>query len=411
MHVCLVSPGHLSTNPRLVKEARTLKGAGHRVSIVCGRYLDSGIEADLSLAQELDPVTAVEFGPHAASWATYLRQGLFRKMATFALRSGLRTQALLEMAQHPAVRDLQRATALIRADLYIAHYVAALPAAAGAAQRHCAAYAFDAEDFHLGDLPDLPQHAFEKSLIKAIEGRYLPSAAFITAASPMIADAYAITYGVWPPVTVLNVFPRTNGPARPAASGAHRPNPTLYWFSQVIGPGRGLETALRAVPLARAPLHLHLRGTLAIGYEQTLRDLAATLGIADRLHLHAPIAPDALERDAVRFDLGYAGELPNSINRNMALTNKLFSYLTSGLPILASDIPAHRELAPQLGKAAELFVSGDPTSLAAAIDRCLASPEALTARRRHAWELGQNQFAWELEADKVIQLVQSCQQA
>ena len=334
-----------------------------------------------------------------------------RQLAARALCRIGWAQTCADAALNAMVPGLTKAARTIAADLYIAHYPGALPAAARAAQRHSALYAFDAEDFHLGDLPDLPEHIFDKKLIRRIEGRYLPSAAFITAASPMIADAYVETYGVLPPVTVLNVFPRTNGPARPTASGAHRPNPTLYWFSQVIGPGRGLETALRAVPLARAPLHLHLRGTLAIGYEQTLRDLAATLGIADRLHLHALIAPDALERDAVRFDLGYAGELPNSINRNMALTNKLFSYLTSGLPILASDIPAHRELAPQLGKAAELFVSGDPTSLAAAIDRCLASPEALTARRRHAWELGQNQFAWELEADKVIQLVQSCQQA
>ena len=404
MRICIITPGQLGSNPRVVKEANALCGAGHAVTVVCTRvaaFVEPRDQAVIATAQFT--VRRLPFDrPNA--W----RIARLRQMAARALcRIGF-ARTCADAALNAMVPGLTRAARAIAADLYIAHYPAALPAAARAAQRNGARYAFDAEDFHLGDLPDLPEHSFEKGLIKYVEGRYLPSAAFITAASPMIADAYAETYGVLPPVTVLNVFPRTNGPARPAASGAHRPNPTLYWFSQVIGPGRGLETALRAVPLARAPLHLHLRGTLAIGYEQTLRDLAATLGIADRLHLHAPIAPDALERDAVRFDLGYAGELPNSINRNMALTNKLFSYLTSGLPILASDIPAHRELVPQLGQAAELFVSGDPTSLAAAIDRCLASPEALAARRRHAWDLGQNQFAWELEADKVIQLVQSC---
>ena len=406
MRICIITPSQLGSNPRVVKEANALCGAGHAVTVVCTRvaaFVEPRDQAVISAAQFL--VRRLPFDrPNA--W----RIARLRQMAARALcRIGL-ARTCADAALNAMVPGLARAARAIAADLYIAHYPAALPAAARAAHRNGARYAFDAEDFHLGDLPDLPEHSFEKGLIKHVEGRYLPSAAFITAASPMIADAYAETYGVLPPATVLNVFPRTNAPARSTASGAHRPSPTLYWFSQVIGPERGLETALRALPLTRAPLHLHLRGTLAIGYEQTLRDLAAALGVANRLHLHAPIAPDALERDAVRFDLGYAGDLAETVNRGIALTNKLFSYLTSGLPILASDIPAHRELAPQLGQAAELFVSGDPTSLAAAIDRCLASREALAARRRQAWDLGQSQFAWELEADKVIQLVQSCQQ-
>ena len=404
MRICVVTPGQLGSNPRVVKEANALCGAGHVVTVICTRvaaFVEPRDQAVISAAQFT--VRRLSFDRPAA-W----RFARLQQMAARALcRMGL-AQKCADIALNAMVPKLMQAGQTIAADLYIAHYTAALPAAARAAKRHGALYAFDAEDFHLGDLPDLPEHRFEKELIRRIESRYLPSAAFITAASPMIADAYAATYEVAQPVTVLNVFPRTNGPAEPTASGAHRPSPTLYWFSQVIGPGRGLETALRALPLARTPFHLHLRGTLAFGYERTLRDLADALGVADRVHLHQPIAPDALELDAARFDLGYAGDLAETVNRGIALTNKLFSYLTSGLPVLASDIPAHIELAPKLGQAAELFVCGDPTSLAAAIDRCLANPEALAARRRHAWNLGQNQFAWELEAAKIVDLVQSC---
>lgn len=404
MRICIITPGQLGSNPRVVKEADVLCGAGHVVTVVCTRVAAFVEPRDQAV------ISAAHFTVRRLSFdrPTAWRFARLRQMAARALcRMGL-ARKCGDVALHAMVPKLQRAGQAIAADLYIAHYPAALPAAARAAKRHGALFAFDAEDFHLGDLPDLPEHRFEKELIRRIESRYLPAAAFITAASPMIAEAYAATYDVAQPVTVLNVFPRTNGPARPSASGTQRPSPTLYWFSQVIGPGRGLETALRALPLARTSFHLHLRGTLAVGYAHTLRELADALGVTDRLHLHQPIAPDALERDAVRFDLGYAGDLAETVNRSIALTNKLFSYLTSGLPVLVSDIPAHRELAPQLGQAGELFVSGDPTSLAAAIDRCLANPEALAARRRHAWSLGQNQFAWELEAAKIVNLVQSC---
>ena len=35
--LCLVSPGHPASNPRLVKEAAALHGAGYDVTVVCGR--------------------------------------------------------------------------------------------------------------------------------------------------------------------------------------------------------------------------------------------------------------------------------------------------------------------------------------------------------------------------------------
>ena len=134
----------------------------------------------------------------------------------------------------------------VKADLYIAHYPAALPAAAKSAARHGARYAFDAEDFHLGDLPDLPKHEHERRRLRAIEGAYLPRAAYVTAASPGIADAYVKGYGIKRPAVVLNVFPLSRAPASTTPRGTVEPGPSLYWFSQTIGPDRGLEAAVAA---------------------------------------------------------------------------------------------------------------------------------------------------------------------
>ena len=404
MRICIITPGQIGSNPRVVKEADALVAAGHCVTVICTKVARFVEPRDQSImARARFSVRRLPFDRPFARWVARVVQ----IAARYLCRKGLGSR--FEPAAHSVFASaLTRAAIAEPADLYIAHYVAALPAAAVAAQRHGAAYAFDAEDFHLGDLPDLPQNQFANSLIKRIEKRYLSSATFITAASPMIAAAYAETYGLPLPATVLNVFPRTNGPSAPTAAGSQRPGPTLYWFSQVIGPGRGLEAAVEALALVRVPLQLHLRGSPAAGYEHELRRLAASFGVADRLHLHRPIAPDALELDAARFDLGYAGELPHSLNRTIALTNKLFSYLTSGLPVVLSDIPAHRELAPKLGQAGEMFASGSAASLAAAIERHLAGRQGLAARRAQAWELGQTKFAWDNEAHKIVGLVQAC---
>ncbi len=405
MRVCLISPGHLSTNPRLVKEAHALQTAGHTVHVVCGRFKAWGTANDGPLAAEIGSVTSVPFGPVEASRRTYLRQSITRHVARSMVGFGLDSQSLVEAAHSPVVRDLAVAARTVHADLYIAHYVAALPAAAHAAARHGAAYAFDAEDFHLGDLPDAPEHALEKRIIHAIESRYLPGTAHITAASPLIAEAYAETYGIPHPTVILNVFPKANAPAAPTPRGTAEPGPSMYWFSQTIGPGRGLETAVEAIARAESRPHLYLRGTPAAGYAAHLLSFAARAGAADRLHFLDPAPPDQLERLGASYDLGYIGEADVTQSRLRALTNKLFSYLLGGVPSLATDIPAHRQLAPQLGEAMTLFSIGDAAALAVAIDQLLLDPQRLASARAQAWSLGQTRFNWDVEQVKVKSIV------
>ncbi len=405
--ICLVSPGHLSTNPRLVKEALALKSVGFEVAVVHGSFKVWGATADRPIAAEIGSTCAVPFGPVQAPRTTYLRQTLVRRAARALVGVGAFASPIVEAAHSPITADLAMETAQVRADLYVAHYVAALPAAARAAKQHGALYAFDAEDFHLGDLPDNPEHALEKRIIRAIEGRYLPGAAYGTAASPMIAEAYAETYGIPLPTTVLNVFPKRNAPTEPTPRGTAAPGPSLYWFSQTIGPGRGLETAIEAIARADCRPHLFLRGTPAGRYADELRRLAVQAGAGERLHFLDPAPPDQLERHGAAYDLGYVGELAETRNRQFAITNKVCSYLLGGVPSLASDIPAHRRIAPDLGPAMSLFPINDVAALAANLDALLLDPPRLAAARAHAWRLGQDRYNWEVEAPLFLERIQT----
>ena len=400
-NVCIISPGAIGSNPRVVKEANCFAVAGHKVTVVSIRTLD--------YVDALDGTILA-----AARWRSKrldFRSKRKRIVPSLVQRSALAVQRLVgvgygaEIAANPFTLALSAAALRVKADLYIAHYVAALPAAAHAAAHHGAAYAFDAEDFHLGDLPDAPEHALEKRIIRAIESRYLPGTAYMTAASPLIAEAYTETYGVPLPTVILNVFPKANAPAVPTPRGSAQPGPSLYWFSQTIGAGRGLETAVEAIARARSLPHLYLRGAPAAGYEAHLRSLAARMSVADRLHFLDPAPPEELERLGAAYDLGYAGELADTRNRQIALTNKLFSYLLGGVPSLATDIPAHRQLAPQLGEAMSLFPIGDATALAMAIDRLLLDPLRLAGARAHAWDLGQTRFNWDVEQARLTEIV------
>ncbi len=251
-HVCIITSGHLATNPRVVKEATALHGAGYKVSVVHGDYIPEARAIDASLAGDWMSMVAAPFGPRQASRPRYLLQTLQRRGARIAARAFPHSARQASLAGSAVSSGLSRAAANIRADLYIAHYLPALPAAAHAAARNNAVYAFDAEDFHIGDLPDEPGASFDRRLIRTVEGRYLPGTAYISAASPGIAAAYAETYGVNFPAVVLNTFPKAQAPAAPTAAGAAAPAPTLYWFSQTIGPDRGLECAVAAIAGSKA---------------------------------------------------------------------------------------------------------------------------------------------------------------
>ncbi len=402
--ICLVTPGHLATNPRLVKEADALHAAGYRVAVVAARFVGWADEADQEFAGRAWPVHRTTFGPLAPR-PVWLWQGGRRRLALAVFRAGLRGERIAEWAFHPAVGALARLARRIPADLYIAHNLAALPAAGRAALRQRALLGFDAEDYHLGEMPEGPQYETQRRLVRAIEGRWLPRCTHRTAAAPGIARALAATYGIAPPVVVRNVFPLTEAPTEPQAPSVS-PGPAVYWFSQTLGPGRGLEAAIRALAAAASRPHLYLRGNAAAGYPSVLDALARAVGVAERVHLLPPVRPGTLVRDAARFHAGLACEVPVSENRKHALTNKVFTYLLAGIPVLLSGTPAQAELAADLGAAAVLFPPDDAGALAQALDTLFLDAQRYRQGREAAWTLGRHRFNWEREQREFLASVE-----
>jgi glycosyltransferase involved in cell wall biosynthesis len=232
----------------------------------------------------------------------------------------------------------------------------------------------------------------------------LKDCAFLTAASPGIAEAYHAEYGLAPPQVLLNVFSRSEAPPAPTQRG-RQTRPSLYWFSQTIGPERGLEWAIEAIAKSVARPDLYLRGAVGDGYERQLRDLAQRLGVATQLHLLPPIAPERLMREIADYDVSYIGETGHTPNRQIALVNKLFASLTAGLPIVASDVPAHLQIVPECQGAMTIIRRGDTAALAGLLDDWLLAPDRLARAREAAWTLGQRRFNWELEQPKFLACV------
>ena len=392
-----------------MKEADALASEGFSVSVITARYSSWGIDTDSSCCSDhWRWVASLPFGP-LAPLRTRLRHAWVLQCARLLWRLGFRHHRVAAAAWHPLSGDLIRAAQACKADLYIAHYPAALPAAALAARMHRVDYAFDAEDFHLGDPPEQQRFHTQRALTRALESRWLPGACFTTAASPGIASAYASSYGIPQPIVVRNMFPLAQAPAGPTPCGSAQPGPTVYWFSQTIGPDRGLECAVRAIALAESNPHLYLRGFISDAYRQRLVTLARAEGVEERLHLLPPAPPEQMERLAAAYDLGLVAETGATPNRRIALTNKLFSYALAGLPAAISDIPAHFAYQAEVGEIVALFPTENPHGLAKVLDSLLGDSDGmqLCSLRQLAFGLCQSCLNWDKESRILIDLIRS----
>ena len=402
--VCLVTSGQPSTNPRLVKEADALAEAGYDVRVVAARFAAWADAADREFASRAWSLETVRFG-EVAPRALRLALALRRRVAGALSDRAPESVPLAARALHYVVPELAALVGKRPADLYIAHNLAALPAAAAAAQRHEARLTFDAEDFHRGELRDTPAQARTRRVVELVERTFIPRCDAVTAASDGIADAYADALGIDRPTTILNVFPLAErGTAvSPDALAAEVPDGarSLHWFSQTIGPGRGLEDAVRALPLLPDDVVLSLRGSWAAGYERELRAEAERLGVGGRVRSLGLCPPPEVVRRAAEHDVGLALEMGETVNRDLCVTNKLFTYLLAGLPFVATDTAGQRGVCAALPDATRLYRVGDPEGFAQAARALLDSPDAARAARQASAE----RYNWDVEKERFLDLV------
>jgi glycosyltransferase involved in cell wall biosynthesis len=406
--ICVLAPGQPSVDPRLVKEADALHEAGHEVQVVCAHYIDWADEPDRQLLKNRAWGCTYVGGEPNRSRGTYawtrLRHGLLRRAPGFwRLNNGFCCWAVSRV-----LPELQAAAMRIPADLYIGHYPAGLVAAVSAARRRGALAAFDAEDFETGSYPLGAGPGKMDRLIERFEREYLPQCSYVTAASPGIAEAYSTKYGIPLPTTILNVFPLAERPRELRAVPPDGPL-RLYWFSQTIALGRGLEDVVQAMgQLKGCNIELHVRGRWAPGHDTLLFELAASSGVRPRqVVAHEPGVPDQMACMAAECDVGLALEQPASQNRQICLTNKIFTYLLAGNAVIATATRGQQLIMETIGDAGFSYEPGDVNALARGLRLWYENRNILQKARQESWDWGTRRFNWDLEKKKLVQQVEA----
>jgi len=394
--VTIITAGHVSACPRMLKAADALVCAGHTVRFVSVNHTAWMTATDAEVVRSRRWTSAV-LDYDAVTAPSMRRRTGVRFKVTQALAAAMgpsRAPAAVAIRGYSRTHDeLVRLATAEPADLIYGGSTGALAAVAESAAALGVPYGIDFEDFHSGEASG-PGSDLTNALAARVEAHVISGARFATAGSPMIADEYASRYGVRP-IPIHNTFSIADGPAG-RADGPLR----LYWFSQTLGPQRGLEDVIRAAGDARVPVELHLRARAIPEYLASVRQLHASVAPQIELVLHDPASPDDMVKLAQPYDVGLACEEPHALNRQMCLTNKIFTYLAAGIPMLLSRTKAQARLEPSLGEAAFGYDIGDVAGLAKTLRR-LAGDAALRARARAAARAAaQRRWHWEHPEDR-----------
>ena len=396
--VALVTGSHVCNNPRAVKEATTLAEAGFHVEVF-GAWLDREAKArDLKMLADV----SWRFSPVLDVTKSETRRVGYR-VATKVGRLAFRYGGLANRWQLGyTVSALRAAVSSSHADLFIAHSEAGLAAVSGvvgAGRR----VGVDMEDWFSEDL--LPEARRERPLrwLRRLEGQVLRSSAHSSCPSRAMSNALAAEYSCQPPVVLYNAFPWSD---RQELDGVVKDRidprlPSIHWYSQTLGPGRGLEELTTALPHMKQQAEIHLRGNPAAGFVESL--LAnAPAAWRGRIAVHGVVSNAELLSRIAEHDIGFAGELRYCRSRDLTVTNKILQYLLAGVSVVASDTAGQREIALAAPGAVFLYPGGNPIELAAQLDRLLASREQMNAAKTAALRAAETSFCWEKYADGLV---------
>jgi len=395
--ILIITSGQPCRNPRPVKEATTLAQAGYDVTLLYARNHPPSLAADAALLKN---------APYRTHAIDLLDKTLGGRLRSWRLRSATKiSRSLNQFGLHlpqslGLALPLLAAAQKLPADLTIVHNEA--PHWVGtkllAINRRVAA---DIEDWHSEDL--LPHDRLQRplGLLRHIEKTLLHSAAYTSTTSQALADALYKRYGGRRPVVITNAFP-----LQPLTKLTPNDPPAFFWFSQTLGPGRGLEEFMVAWRETRHPSRLVLLGTPSPGYVCHLLNLLPTKRRTTVSFLPL-VSPDELPALIARHDIGLALEQSSIFSRDLTITNKILQYLNAGLGIVATPTTGQSEVLKHASNAGLLVNLHQTEEVTRQFDDLLRDRARLQSMRDHARAAAEQHYCWEREAPKLLSIVES----
>lgn len=379
-NVCMYVLGPARTDVRVLREATALVQAGYVVSIV-----DVESENRQPVVETLHDIRLQHILVSNSFLSTRFSRWSLLRAAQILLRSTLR---LIQT----------------RADIYHAHDVSGLLPCYIAAKLRRKPLVFDAHELPLGYMSIHSRWLL--ALLTHLMTYIIPRCTAAITVSGPIAQDMSERYHL-PEVTLIRNVPSYQVVPKSDRLRQHlglSANTRVALYQGGIQYNRSLDTLVRAAPFLDPDIVLVFMGPAEGSICSELEALIESEDVRNRVKILPPVPYEELLDWTASADIGLiVFALDESPSIRWCLPNKLFEYLMAGLPVLSSRLDAVAEVIStyDVGRIVESLA---PTAIASSIHTMLADTTALAAMHHNALHAAHNDFRWEKEGQKLVQL-------
>jgi len=348
----------ISTDQRVMKQAAVLRSLGCSVTVVCRRKADFNFASD-------------DF--RAYRFRFYINRG-----PLFYFIFNIRLLIFLLFKRY---------------DIYVANDLDTLLPNYIVSRLRRKPLVYDSHEYFTGQY-GLQERRFSYNTWKKIERCIVPRLRYMITVSDSIAELYNAEYGVSPEV-IRNAAYSSSGivPARLEEIGIKNNDFRLIIQGAGLNPGRGVPELLDAMKLVSG-VHLIIIGSGDA--LSTIKMKISSLGLNERVTLISQLPWREMMRYTIACDAGISLDKDTCINQKLSLPNKLFDYLSAGIPVIASPLPEVSKIIHEFncGVVAEAVT---PECISKAIIK-LRDNKELTAGMKESAKTASKVLNWERES-------------
>jgi glycosyltransferase involved in cell wall biosynthesis len=377
--ICMVVMNNFLSDTRVFKEAASLVSDGHRVTVIAMKTPQA------AAYEEMAGFSVNRIHLRTRRWPKWLVVQLFK---------------YLEFV----VKVLQKAWRY-RPDVVHAHDFPALPIAWLAARLTRARLVYDTHEFWLGQGRHFYATRPGKWFVRQVEGALARRAEAVITINPTISEQLSKIHGIPRPVVLMNVQPLGDPPQSDKLRSllGVDANTRIVIYAASFQPQRGLEQLIESTQYLGEDTLLVLMGPDRMGGR--LQNYAREHGRPSAVHFLPPVPQEKVAAYVASADIGVIPSQSTCLNSHYGLGNKIFHYISAGVPIAVSDQPERKRIVQEYG-VGTTFNASDPQNIAQKISQVLQDPAMCQQMRQRARQAHQTELNWEKEVQKLHQVYQ-----
>ncbi|MBS1774577.1 MAG: hypothetical protein JST82_17100 [Bacteroidetes bacterium] len=400
--ILFVTNVNLAANPRCLKEIRATYNQGAEITVVKFVFDNWSNNYEQEIEAELSNVNWIKLSAYRKPLMPWLQATFINQLAKQIIKFSGSAKWIAYSLDKRSYLLSKKLNMLSKSfDWVIAHNPGALWPAYQYADNNNVNLGIDIEDYHPGEYNSESYTSNMVALMKKVND----NASYLTAASPKILEYTINNTGYSGKAAVVNnVFSLKQQPSFQNLEIKEGKPIKLFWFSQHIDMDRGLQDIVGAMNLITDfPIQLTLMGNCNDAVKNTLNDLLKNK--EHTIHIIPPATETQLIAESANHHIGLALETGVNLNRNLCLTNKIFTYLLAGNMIIASDTEAQTQFIASNPHIGMLYSRNDIATLASIITKYYSSQQSLQSCRRAAYELATTTYNWEKEQAIFLSMI------